>query len=185
MALDTFTRNGSTVEIDYCPDTDSPHDTDSLFVKLCLFGGRNYTFPNDDGIAFADHDGWPAVADELARRHGALMVTPVWVYEHSGIMLKAGARTYPFDCQWDSAPAGFAYITQETYRTCMLKRYTGHATQVRKVEQAIAAEVELYGQWVNGETYGYTVTYPDGEQDSCGGYVGYDAVKEAAEQAAG
>jgi hypothetical protein len=66
----------------------------------------------------------------------------------------------------------------------MGKRYTGHPSQIRNAEALIRAEIETYGQWVNGECYGYTVTYADGEVDSCGGFIGWDSVKEAAEYAA-
>ena len=171
-----------TIEIHVDYDVESPHDTDSPACKLVLHGGRNYSFPND-GIDFAEFEGWSAVADELAKRHGALMITPVYVYDHSGIALKAGARTYPFDCPWDSAQVGFAYITQETYRDCMGKRYTGHPSQYKRAAEFIRAEVELYGQYVNGECYAYVVEDAEGEVvDSCGGYIGWDAVTDAARE---
>ena len=187
MVLESFKVNGNTVEIDYCPDTDSPHEADGL-VQLVLWGGRNYTFPNDMRVPLRDlleQGGMAELNNELAKRHGALMLTPVWVYEHSGIALKAGARTYPFDDRWDSAAVGFAFITQASYQRCMGRKYTGHASQYAKAQQAIETEVELYGQYVNGETYGYRVVGSDGiEIDQCGGFVGWDAVKEAATGAA-
>lgn len=179
--IETITQGDYTISIDVDYDVESPHDDASPAARLVLNGGRNYSLPNDAGIDFGGFEGWSAVADELARHHGAIMVTPVWVYDHSGIALKAGARTYPFDCQWDSAQVGFAYITQETYKDCTGKRYVGRPSQYKRAAELIQTEVEVYGKYVNGECYAYVIEDADGEIiDSCGGYIGFDAVTEAA-----
>jgi hypothetical protein len=182
-AIESYSREGHTVTIHVDYDVESPHDQADPAAMLVLHGGRNYTFPNDAGIDFGEFEGWSAVADELAKRHGALMLTPVYVYDHSGIALKAGARTYPFDCPWDSAQVGFAYITQETYKAVVGKRYVGRPSQYKRAAELIEAEVRLYGQYVNGECYAYSIEDADGEfVDSCGGYIGYEAVTEAANE---
>jgi hypothetical protein len=179
--IETIAQGDYTIKIDVDYDVDSPHDTDVPAAKLVLDGGRHYTFPNDAGIDFRDFEGWAGVADELAKRHGAILVTPVWVFDHSGIALKAGARTYPFNCQWDSAQVGFAYITQETYQAVTGKRYVGRPSQYKRASELIATEVEYYGRYVNGECYAYVVEDAEGEVvDSCGGYIGYEAVTTAA-----
>jgi len=180
--IESITKGDYTIRITVDYDVESPHD-ECPGAKLVLHGGRNYSFPNDAGIDFGEFEGWSAVADELAKRHGAIMVTPVWVYDHSGIALKAGTRTYPFSDQWDSAQVGFAYITQETYKACVGKRYVGRPSQYKRAAELIRAEVETYGQYVNGECYGYVIEDADGEViDSCGGYIGFDAVTEAANE---
>lgn len=178
--LESTTRKGYKVSITVDYDVDNPHDSDYA-AKLVLHGGRNYIFPNDAGIDFGEFEGWAGVADELAKRHGAILLTPVWVYEHSGIALKAGARTYPFDDRWDSAQVGFAYITQETYQNVTGKRYVGRPSQYKRAAELIQTEVETYGRWVNGECYGFVIEDAEGEFiDSCGGYIGYEAVEAAA-----
>jgi len=184
QSLDTFEHNGLTVTIEIDHDVENPHD-ECPGAKLVMWGGRNYTFPNDVSIDFGAHEGWSAVADEQAKRWNAIMVTPVWVYDHSGVALKAGARTYPFDDKWDSAQVGFAYITQETYQACTGKRYVGRPAQYAKAQKLIETEVSVYGQWVNGECYGFVITDEHGYTvDSCGGFIGMDSVIEAAKYAA-
>jgi hypothetical protein len=185
VTLDTMEINGFKVEIDQDYDPMSPRDDDTPGCGLVMWG-RHYSFPNDAGIDIGAYDGWPAIELELIERTAVLVTAPVWVYDHSSIHFKTGPRSYPFDDRWDSAQCGVAYVTREHWASTQGTEWTGSDEQREQALRLIAADVEVYGQYVNGEVYCYAVIDPaDGETvDSCSGYYGWEAVTEAAREAA-
>lgn len=183
--LETFKANGFTVEIDVDYDPTSPRDDDTPGCGLVMWG-QHYSFPNDAGIDIGSYDGWDAIELELAARDDVLVTAPVWVYDHSGIAFKTGERTYPFSDRWDSAQCGVAYVTAKNWADTQGTAWTGSGEQREQALNLIKGDVEVYGQYVNGETYCYSVIDPaDGETvDGCCGFLGWEAVEEAARQAA-
>ena len=104
---------------------------------------------------------------------------PLWLYDHSGITMSCGARTYPYNDDWDSGCVGWIIMTKET----ALKERIGCYDESNWREKAIAdmkAEVALYDQYLTGDVYGYTLLKEeDGEwveQDSCWGFYGDDVM---------
>jgi hypothetical protein len=69
---------------------------------------------------------------------------------------------------------GFIYITRENARKIYgIKRIT--EKQRLRVLADLAAQVETYSQWANGETYCWVIEDADGDViDSCGGYYSED-----------
>lgn len=133
----------------------------------------------------------PGAADgrygiDAAEGEPALLVLPVWVYDHSDISFSAGARSWPFDDRWDSAQAGVAYMTAAHWANLDGKPWTGSDEQVARATEVLQQEVVTYGRYVNGEVYGYTVTDWDGEQvdGPVGGFIGYESAQEEANMAA-
>ena len=141
---------------------------------------------------YGRHDG-ETFARYMRIFHG-IEVLPVYLYDHSAVALSVGSfigRAQHAD--WDSGQIGFAYITPEKLEETGITDYAG----------AISSEVEILGQWMNGEVYGYVVeerrdftkVYHDGDEsqedfdweetDSCWGFIGYDAVEAEARAAAG
>ena len=146
---------------------------------------KRYEWPNDAGLDFGAFTGWVAIATELRVNHDALIIETVYAYEHSGIAFKTGERTYPFSDQWDSGVAGLAYVTRRTWQETEGRPWTGSDADQARARELIAAEVEAYGQWANGECYGYVITNEYGEQvASCWGFIGRESVTEAAKEAA-
>src|SRR5215469_11084127 len=110
-ALSTETVNGFTVKIWYEEDAESPHDWELRGADMVL-SLRNYDLPNDAGVDTSESGmNLDELTVYLKDELGALLVLPVYGYEHSGIALTAGPRRYPFDCPWDSGVAGVAYVT--------------------------------------------------------------------------
>jgi hypothetical protein len=178
--------NGFRVEIDQDYDPMSPRDDDSPGCGLVMWG-QHYSFPNDAGIDIGSYPaGWTSIELELLGRDDVLHTEPIWVYDHSGIAFKTGARTYPFDCRWDSAQCGVAYVTAKMWADTQGSEWTGSDEQVEQAKRLIAGDVETYGQYVSGDVYCYAIIDPaDGETvDSCSGYYGWEAVTEAAKEAA-
>lgn len=105
---------------------------------------------------------------------------PLWVYEHGGITMSCGDRSYPYNDRWDSSCAGWIMMSKET----ALKERIGCCNESNWREKAISdmqAEVELYDQYLTGDVYGYTLmeeTAPDEwtEVDSCWGFYGADVL---------
>lgn len=105
---------------------------------------------------------------------------PLWVYEHGGITMSCGDRSYPYNDRWDSSCAGWIMMSKET----ALKERIGCCNESNWREKAISnmqAEVELYDQYLTGDVYSYTLmeeTSPDEwtEVDSCWGFYGADVL---------
>jgi hypothetical protein len=114
----------------------------------------------------------------------ALLVLPVWVYDHSSISFSAGSRSWPYDDRWDSAQAGVAYLTAAHWRNLKGEDavWTGSEEEVDFATKLLQREVTTYGQYVNGEVYGFTITDWDGEVigDPCGDIIGYEFAEEEA-----
>jgi hypothetical protein len=185
MTIEKIKINGWTVEIDHDPDASSPRE-DTHGCEL-VYSHRRYDFPNDAGINFGDFSGWAAVAAHLKDELGALAMAPVYMIDHSGIAFRTAADFSDCDPgQWDSGQIGIAYVTPQNWADTQGTAWTGSEADTEQALKLMAGEVEVYGWYANGETFAYAITDPrDGEvADSCAGYYGYDAVMEAAREAA-
>lgn len=110
----------------------------------------------DDIIeAMSFEDKW-----KLLEKNG-IAYLPLYVYEHSGITMRTGG----FSCPWDSGQAGWIYTTKEEILKCgrMIKSEKGNYIKIternwRKAAQIwMEGEVELYDQYLQGECYGYII----------------------------
>ena len=113
-------------------------------------------------------------------RDGRAIGIPVWAYVHSGATIKAAYQN-PFGCPWDSGRSGWVYQTMEDVRKFYLvKRVT---KKIRAAaEEYMRESVDEFNKWLNSEVYGFVIrdTRDDKALDSCWGYYGEDAVREAA-----
>lgn len=113
-------------------------------------------------------------AELLKTYYGATVVLPVWAYDHSGLSLKAGERTNPFDDRFDSALAGVIFDTPAG------REETG--VPADQIEAALVQEVELYDTWARGEMYYYRIERRDAdgwnEVDACHGYFSEEEARE-------
>lgn len=116
---------------------------------------------------------------EWARvEHGARVVLPIYVYEHSGIT----ARTN--ECEGECGPSGIIFCTPNTLREHGMAR-----APESKIIESLKAEVEVWAWYLEGRVYGSTIESvdehgdPDGEVDeSCGGFLA-ESPDECMEQA--
>lgn len=101
-------------------------------------------------------------AEKIVRANCVML--PVFMYEHSGVALNTGG----FSCSWDSGRVGYIYYTNR--QVCEL--FNGNRELAK---QALEMEVATYGEYINGDCYGFTVEDDNGEViDSCGGFIGAD-----------
>ena len=157
--------NGHTINVYYDGDCESPLQHDDL-VKVASWT-RRYNFGNIDTSGTEPEEFYKDIIRERAE------ILPLYKYEHGQISL----RTTPFHCRWDSGQIGFVYIAAKDGR-----ENWGHKWR-EKARKCMAATVEEYSQYVNGETYWYELVDADGnEVGTCGGYIGLENCVNAAKQ---
>ena len=130
---------------------------------ICLTDNRD--FPHGDHVA--DHE----EEKHMSRKRGWLCV-PVYAYVHSGVAFSLA----PFGDPWDSGCCGYAYA-----RLAKWGRRNDEA-RARRAINCLKTELETYQSYVNGEVYwaGVEDTRTGEILDSCGGYYGADAARDAA-----
>ena len=115
-------------------------------------------------------------------RPGIALCRPLYLYDHGGITISAGA----FSCPWDSGQVGWQYITDDVLEA----EWNGDRELATKY---MDATLETYDDYLTGNVHGYIVEkgtlvrttrhYPDGREveeteiewdheDSCGGFYG-------------
>lgn len=108
---------------------------------------------------------------------GATVVIPVGMLDHSGITIWAGGGSHWSDAAgWDSGTVGVIYDTPES------REETG--CPLDKIDEALRSEIDEYDKWLRGEVYWYEVGDDDLLTESCGGYIGLEWAKEAANEMA-
>lgn len=107
------------------------------------------------------------------------VILPLYLYDHSGITMK----TTPFGDRWDSGQVGWIAISKDTVRAEYgVKKVT--KALLEKVKTVLEGEVKVFDDYISGEVYRYEIMRDEDEfVDGCGGYYGYEGIKEAIEQA--
>lgn len=108
-----------------------------------------------------------------------LIGLPVYAYIHSGTQLS----TTPFSCPFDSGPAGFIACSHEDITNWFGEH---HCKNTEEVLDVLRNEVEEFNKFLQGDVYNITI-YVDGkEEETIGGFYGFDyAVEEAKVMAEG
>jgi hypothetical protein len=176
-AVEQFEVQGLTVKLYRDEDVESPRtDMDNLGTMITWH--RNYRLGDEHEFES------PAEFQTWAKANDVALIIPLYLYDHSGITMRASGDGNPFHCPWDSGQVGYTYIT----RTEILKEYGGSRLSKKKIEQArklLVSEVETYDQFLTGDIYGYTITDADGNDvDSCWGFYGFEYAKQEAESQA-
>lgn len=107
---------------------------------------------------------------------------PLWLYDHSGITMSCGERTYPYNDEWDSGQVGWILVLRDT----LMKNFPlTEETWRRKAVEIMKDDVKVYDQYLTDEVCGYTLyetedpgDEPDWEEtDSCWGFFGSDILE--------
>ena len=108
---------------------------------------------------------------------GELIGLPVYAYVHSGVALS----TAPFSCGFDSGLSGFIACSHED-----AKDWFGKDVPEERVLEVLRSEVGEFSKFLQGDVYNITI-YMDGkEEETIGGFYGFDyAVEEAKVMAEG
>ena len=95
---------------------------------------------------------------------------PLWIYEHSGITMSCGERTYPYNDMFDSSRAGWIVTVLSDF----------NEKNKAIAEKNMELEVEAYNNYLDGfiEDNVEESAEPNWvEIDSCGGFLGDDPVQ--------
>lgn len=173
--LETEDYRGFRIEISYGTYAESPRDWDNLGIMNCYhrkydIGDKWYT-----SDPFESFKSWEEVKKHIIKNEDAGVILPVYMYEHSGVALS----TTPFSCRFDSGQVGFIYAR----RSDILQEYRAKRITKRiksMTETLLVNEVDIYGKYLNGELYEYTVYLGEVVDDNCGGYFDqFEAMIEA------
>ena len=136
---------------------------------------RRYDF-SDKQAPKLDRGGfsnWDDVKQALIRTEDAVVILPVYMYDHSGLSV----QTHPFGCRWDSGQLGFIYVPRRNLRDYYgVQRLTAKSTQ--RIEASLRQDIEVLNTYLTEGCYALIIEARDGSDweqvDSCGGFIGSD-----------
>jgi len=113
---------------------------------------------------------------------------PLWLYDHSGITMSCGSRTYPYNDQWDSGQVGWIVAMKETIVREFFQKNPEDADWRKKAIELMELDVAVYDQYLTNDVYGFTLYEgstpgeddedPEWtENDSCWGFFGSDVLE--------
>lgn len=142
-------------------------------LGIFLLSHRRYDVPNETSLVLNDYNTADEVLKAVEKEYGRCLILPVYMYDHSGVAL----NTTGFSCQWDSGQLGLIFVPYNKIRKeYSVKRVTKKTLD--KVKNVLIGEVEIYGAYLNGDVYGYTIINASNEEkDSCWGFYGEDHEK--------
>lgn len=170
-----------TLQIKQDIDPQNPRtEWDNLGVMVCFH--NRYGLGDESDLRSDSFSGWDDVENHLRRECGAVIVLPLYLYDHGGITI----RTEPFSCPWDSGPVGFIYATRDG----ILKGYGRDPKKniltkklKEQARECLKSEVTSYDQFLRGDVYGFVIEDEDGDHvDSCWGFFGEDYCREEGER---
>lgn len=108
-----------------------------------------------DWIEDGDRD---AVQGAMELLKGRIACLPLWLYDHSGLTMSCGERTYPYNDQFDSSAVGWIValksdvlkelgLPEKDDRTKIPTDWEAKALEIMK------AEVDTYDRWLRGDTW--------------------------------
>jgi hypothetical protein len=151
---------------------ESPREWDNLGT-MATFHSR-YDLGDKVDFKSEQFDSWDEMANYIEKEKGAVVILPVYLYDHSGLRMSTG----DFHDRWDSGQVGYIYVTKED----IVRKYGKDTPENReKARNVLKREIETYDQYLTGDVWGYKVTDPKGEElDSVWGYYGQEsAIDEA------
>lgn len=177
--IETYEHEGFEAKVFYDSDAECPREY--MLTHIITPGGngtRRYTIDDRRHPLQAAHDELRSRGISFGRYvnifHPEYVVKPCFMYDHGNVRLSA--ETFLGRAQhanWDSGMIGWAIIELDTEYGITFDP-----------EACMEQELGNLSDWMNGETYYYTITDPRGDEvDSCHGYVGMDSVEEAVRDA--
>jgi hypothetical protein len=155
---------------------ENPRKWDNMAKFICFH--KRYDLGDKHDYDHSDYSGWDEMKEAIIKNEKAVIVKPLYMYDHSGITI----ATTPFSCPWDSGQIGWVIVTREAIKECFgVKRITKEILE--RAEKNLNDEVEIYDQYVRGDVYGFEVVKvstcnKDHEHeehvDSCWGFFGSD-----------
>ena len=145
----------------------------------CMLGKIYYTKGSRYLLGTEAVDSGRMLEISTAIRAGELVGLPVYAYIHSGTQLS----TTPFSCPFDSGPTGFIACSHEDITSWFGEH---HCKSTEEVLEVLRSEVEEFSKFLQGDVYNITILVDGKEEETIGGFYGFDyAVEEAKAMAEG
>ena len=134
------------------------------------------------------------ILDDLTIGHCVMLMKPymeclpLWLYDHGGITMSCGARTYPYNDRWDSGQVGWILMLK---KTALTELGMDEAAWRERAVEFMEGNVKEYDQYLRGDAYGYDLykETDDGEWEdtgeSCWGFFGSDVLESGLAESVG
>jgi len=187
-AIKTETYKGYEIRIHPDENAEDPRAFESNLGTMVCFHGR-YNLGDKGDHKSDDFSGWAALETHLRTAHGAVIVLPLFLYDHSGLRMKVGSFQGLLSqghAEFDSGQVGFIYTDAATIRKLWGRGGKSRLSpaDLKKAQKGLEVEVTVYDQFLSGDVYGYRVVKPgkceacghddDEEVESCWGFYGMD-----------
>jgi len=166
---------GFTIQVYPDLDAPSPREWDNLGTMVCFhrrydlgdLGGSRRSL---QGLSFCE----PSEFRDWLKTHKSFLL-PLYLYDHSGLLMSTSNSQWPFNCRWDSGQVGWIFVEREKAQAEYQKADLKAQDLEKSVYSALRAEVQVYNYYLAGEIFGWVILTPSGEDvDSCWGYYGSD-----------
>lgn len=167
--VDTIDYKGHKIQVIQDPDPLNPR-TDWDNMGIFIYSHRNYRL-GDEELDTSQFNSTDEIVQWLKKEKGAVVILPVFAYEHGGITLSTG-RGGQFSDRWDSGQVGYIYTTKQKIKEFMGKDYKKITPQVRKqLEEHLIGEIKTLDDYYTGNVHGFRIVREvDGiEEDACDG----------------
>lgn len=171
-----YNYKGHEIQILFDNDSESPRDWDNIGTMVCFH--NRYSLGDKHDLSKEMFNGWEELRRHLIKEERAVVILPLYLYDHSGITM----NTTGFSCPWDSGQVGYIYATREDILknvSCGGKRLTKALKD--KAKEILEAEVKTYNQYLTGDVYGFIVDKDTDYEDSCWGFYGIEDLKKEVE----
>lgn len=187
--MENIEYKGFNIRIEQDENLESPRNWDNLGKMICWH--KRYTLGDEKLLEQYSEkkecrlkniheycNSWDEVEEVLKIEFKAIVILPLYLYDHSGISMKT--FRHGIHSSWDCGMVGFIYITKEDiYKEFSVKKISKKLLE--QVTKNLEGEVETYNQYLIGDVYGFIVEdLEENEIDSCWGFYGEEyAIKEA------
>lgn len=171
--FETFKKGRKRAEIYVDESPESPREWDNM-GKMVAFH-KKYELGDKTELNSDMFNSWGDLQKYLFETKKAVVVLPLYLYDHSGLRMKVGdfkGLLPQGHYEFDSGQVGYIYTTADN-----IKEFYGVdkiTDKIRKsAEKTLKQEVDTFDQYLSGDVYGYkiieekpvTVTkkYPDGK----------------------
>lgn len=129
----------------------NPREFENLGTLICFH--KQYNLGDKTKLKTSDFLSWNELKKYLYKKERALIIIPIFLYDHSGITI----NTTGFACPWDSGQIGFIYVSKEKVRDeFKCKRISKKLKE--QISQILCSEVNIYNDYLSGNVYGFSVT---------------------------
>lgn len=165
-------------------DALDPRDYDEGLMGTMLCFHKQYELGDKTDLKSDDFSSWNEVEDHLVKKEGAILIHPLYLYDHSGLRMKIGSFQGLLSqghAEFDSGQVGFIYTTAQRIKDMYgIKRLT--KKQLNRADKELYGEVSTYDDYLSGNVWGFVIEDENEEHvDSCWGF--YGDTKEPMEEA--